>query len=88
MPRYRLDCLLSARRVANGRPEGVAEVRNAEVIEEVGTNSCSVIDDTTQYFIAESSKSVDLVDTSKHAPGDDIWLGCHSVAKAGRICMK
>lgn len=52
------------------------------------TDYSSVIDDTTQYFIAESSKTVDLTDTSKHAPGDDIWIGCSSVAKTGRICVK
>jgi hypothetical protein len=57
-------------------------------MKEVGTDCSSVIDDTTQYFIAESSKTVDLVDTSKHAAGDDIWQGCSSVAKTGRICVK
>jgi hypothetical protein len=48
----------------------------------------SVIDDETLYFIAESSKTVDLVDTYKHAPGDDIWFGCSSVSKAGRLCER
>lgn len=48
----------------------------------------SVIDDATQYFIAESSKTVDLVDTRRHGPGDDIWLGCSSVSKAGRLCER
>ena len=48
----------------------------------------SLIDDTTQYFIAESTKTVDLVDNTKHAPGDGIWMGCSSVSKAGRLCER
>lgn len=48
----------------------------------------SLIDDVTQYFIAESTKTVDLVDNTKHAPGDEIWMGCSSVSKAGRLCEK
>jgi hypothetical protein len=48
----------------------------------------SVIDAETQYFIAESTKSVDLVDNNRHEPGDDIWMGCASVSKAGRLCEK
>lgn len=49
---------------------------------------CSVIDGDTQYFIAESTKSLDLVDNSKHAPGDSLWVGCGSVDKAGRLCER
>ncbi|PMD28829.1 hypothetical protein L207DRAFT_594031 [Hyaloscypha variabilis F] len=48
----------------------------------------SVIDAETQYFIAESTKSVDLVDNTRHDPGDDLWMGCGSVTKAGRLCEK
>lgn len=48
----------------------------------------SVIDAETQYFIAEGTKTVDLVDNSKHEVGDDIWIGCASVDKAGRLCEK
>jgi hypothetical protein len=33
---------------------------------------CSVIDAETQYFIAESTKTVDLPDNTKHELGDDI----------------
>ncbi|TAQ84111.1 hypothetical protein B7494_g7570 [Chlorociboria aeruginascens] len=33
----------------------------------------SVIDGATQYFIAESTKTVDFLDNTKHAPGDEIW---------------
>jgi hypothetical protein len=48
----------------------------------------SLIDSNTQYFIAESTKTVDLMDNTKHAPGDEIWMGCGSVSKAGRLCEK
>jgi hypothetical protein len=49
---------------------------------------CSVIDAETQYFIAESTKTVDLVDNSRYELGDDIWMGCGSVTKAGRLCER
>ncbi|KAG4440333.1 hypothetical protein IFR05_004185 [Cadophora sp. M221] len=48
----------------------------------------SVIDAETQYFIAEGTKTVDLVDNAKHEVGDEIWIGCASVDKAGRLCEK
>lgn len=51
-------------------------------------NVHSLIDVDTQYFIAESTKTVDLVNNTKHDPGDDIWLGCTSVSKAGRLCER
>ncbi|KFZ24550.1 hypothetical protein V502_00966 [Pseudogymnoascus sp. VKM F-4520 (FW-2644)] len=43
------------------------------------TAFCHLIDDATQYFIAESTKTVDLVDNTKHAPGDEIWMGCSTI---------
>jgi hypothetical protein len=52
------------------------------------TYSLSVIDDETQYFIAESTRTVDLVDNTRHKPGDEIWMGCTSVSKAGRLCER
>ncbi|KAL3424135.1 hsp90-like protein [Phlyctema vagabunda] len=48
----------------------------------------SVIDAETQYFVAESTRSLDLVDGTKHDPGDDLWMGCSSVEKAGRLCER
>jgi hypothetical protein len=48
----------------------------------------SLIDAETQYFVAESTKTVDLVNTAQHAPGDDIWMGCSSVSKAGKLCER
>ncbi|KAK6594418.1 sensor histidine kinase response regulator (hsp90-like protein) [Botrytis cinerea] len=36
----------------------------------------SVVDDNAQYFLAEATKTLDLSDSSKHDPGDDLWMGC------------
>ncbi|KAF5879053.1 putative two-component sensor protein histidine protein kinase (dhkj) protein [Botrytis fragariae] len=55
---------------------------------EVQRAMISLIDDGTQYFIAESTKSLNLVDATKHKPGDELWLGCTSVSKAGRLCER
>ncbi|TGO55885.1 hypothetical protein BCON_0085g00370 [Botryotinia convoluta] len=55
---------------------------------EVQRAMISLIDDDTQYFIAESTKSLNLVDATKHKPGDELWLGCTSVSKAGRLCER
>ncbi|KAI6245541.1 putative histidine kinase 4 [Erysiphe necator] len=46
----------------------------------------SLIDAETQYFVAESTRTLDLINNDVHAPGDGLWLGCSSVAKAGRLC--
>ena len=54
----------------------------------VNLTVASVIDAETQYFSAESTKSVDLVDNTRHEPGDDLWMGCGNVTKAGRLCEK
>lgn len=48
----------------------------------------SVIDSSNQYFIAESTKTLDLKDPTRHAPGDDLWMGCSTVTKAGRLCER
>ncbi|KAG9244362.1 histidine kinase-group I protein [Calycina marina] len=48
----------------------------------------SLIDSDTQYFIAESTKTLDLKDNTKHAVGDDLWMGCGSVSKAGKLCER
>ncbi|TVY88634.1 Hybrid signal transduction histidine kinase B, partial [Lachnellula willkommii] len=47
-----------------------------------------LIDAETQYFVAESTRTVDLVDTAHHAPGDDLWLGCSNVSKSGKLCER
>ncbi|KAL8846899.1 MAG: hypothetical protein Q9221_008040 [Calogaya cf. arnoldii] len=47
----------------------------------------SVIAKDTQYFIAEATKTLDLVDNNKcEVEGDTLWVGCGSVSKAGRLC--
>ncbi|ETS86347.1 hypothetical protein PFICI_00175 [Pestalotiopsis fici W106-1] len=35
----------------------------------------SLIDTTTQIILAEATQTLSLVDESRHAPGDNIWLG-------------
>ena len=47
----------------------------------------SVIGKETQYFIAEATKTLDLVDhTKSEEEGDGLWLGCSNVDKSGRLC--
>lgn len=47
----------------------------------------SLIDRDTQYFVAESTKTLHLDDTTKQDnPDDALWAGCASVPKAGRLC--
>ncbi|KAL8948003.1 MAG: hypothetical protein Q9222_005771 [Ikaeria aurantiellina] len=49
----------------------------------------SVISKETQYFIAEATKTLDLVDNQiAEAPDDNLWVGCTSVDKSGRLCEK
>lgn len=47
-----------------------------------------MIDAEKQHFIAESTRTVDLVDNTRHGAGDEIWMGCSSVTKAGRLCER
>ena len=35
----------------------------------------SLIDNSTQYILAEATQSISLIDPTRHAPGDHIWLG-------------
>lgn len=49
----------------------------------------SVLDREKQYFIAESTKTLNLLDNEKYeAEGDELWFGCGVVDKAGRLCEK
>ncbi|KAL8860062.1 MAG: hypothetical protein Q9178_003611 [Gyalolechia marmorata] len=49
----------------------------------------SVIAKDTQYFIAESTKTLDLVENQDCAvEGDTLWVGCGSVDKAGKLCER
>ncbi|TVY75613.1 Autoinducer 2 sensor kinase/phosphatase LuxQ [Lachnellula suecica] len=47
-----------------------------------------LIDADTQYFVAESTPTVDLVDADIHGPGDSLWMGCSAVSKAGKLCER
>ena len=47
----------------------------------------SVIGKETQYFIAESTKSLNLSDSQRcEVEGDGLWIGCTDVSKQGRLC--
>jgi hypothetical protein len=47
----------------------------------------SLLDRDTQYFIAESSKTLSLEDNTRFEdPSDALWAGCINVPKAGRLC--
>lgn len=47
----------------------------------------SVIGKQTQYFLAESTKTLDLLDNQKSEQEDDgLWIGCSQVGKEGRLC--
>lgn len=48
-----------------------------------------MIDREKQYFVAESTKTLDLVDNNKSEDvGDGLWFGCGTVDKSGRLCEK
>ena len=41
----------------------------------------------TQYFLAESTKTLDLLDSQNSEQEDDgLWIGCSQVGKEGRLC--
>lgn len=47
------------------------------------------MDREKQHFIAESSKTLDLIDNNKsEIEGDGLWIGCGTVDKSGRLCEK
>ncbi|KAL5114157.1 hypothetical protein ACEQ8H_007954 [Pleosporales sp. CAS-2024a] len=47
----------------------------------------SLIDEETQYFVAESTKTLHLHNPKEHEhPDDAIWAGCVRVSKSGRLC--
>ncbi|KAH9878864.1 hypothetical protein J1614_002299 [Plenodomus biglobosus] len=52
-----------------------------------GRSMITLIDEETQYFVAESTKTLHLDDTLKYDhPDDAIWAGCIHVPMAGRLC--
>ena len=49
----------------------------------------SLIDREKQYFVAESTKTLDLINNNKsEVEGDGLWFGCGTVDKSGRLCEK
>ncbi|KAI9682727.1 MAG: hypothetical protein M1829_006714 [Trizodia sp. TS-e1964] len=46
----------------------------------------SLIGRTTQYVIAEATKTLDLEENSKHDAGDGLWLGCYVLPKENGLC--
>lgn len=48
-----------------------------------------MIDRDKQYFVAESTKTLDLLNNDKsEEEGDGLWFGCGTVDKSGRLCEK
>ena len=46
-----------------------------------------MIDKEHQYFLAESTKTLNLADDQRcEEDGDNLWLGCSTVSKQGRLC--
>lgn len=49
----------------------------------------SLIDREKQYFVAESTKTLNLDNSNKsEEEGDGLWFGCGTVDKSGRLCEK
>ncbi|KAA6412070.1 MAG: hypothetical protein FRX48_04220 [Lasallia pustulata] len=49
----------------------------------------SLISKETQYFIAESTKTLNLSDNQRYEEeGDGLWIGCATVSKEDRLCEK
>lgn len=46
----------------------------------------SLIDSKHQYILAEATRTLSLVDDTRHAEGDALWLGTTSVSKEDAIC--
>ncbi|ESZ99161.1 M4GK, histidine kinase-group I protein [Sclerotinia borealis F-4128] len=51
-----------------------------------GRAMVSVVDHNAQYFLAEATKTLDLSDSSKHDPGDDLWMGCGGTIRSQALC--
>ncbi|KAL8826758.1 MAG: hypothetical protein Q9170_007282 [Blastenia crenularia] len=71
---------------SNGQVSNIPDVRQ---IRRMLIPGISVIGKETQYFIAEATKTLDLIDNQvSDAEGDALWFGCGSVDKSGRLCER
>ena len=72
------------------REEGNDQVGFLQIIRDKELNlPQSLIDRQTQYFVAESTKTLDLANNNKsEEEGDGLWFGCGAVDKSGRLCEK
>ena len=71
------------------REEGNDQVGFLQILRDKELILRSLIDRQTQYFIAESTKTLDLVNNNKsEVEGDGLWFGCGAVDKSGRLCEK
>lgn len=46
----------------------------------------SLIDSTNQYILAEATQTISLVDDTRHAPDDNLWLGRSILARKDAVC--
>lgn len=46
----------------------------------------SVVDENEQYFLAESTKTLNLEDPDRHETGDALWMGCGSTLRSEALC--
>ncbi|OCL12002.1 hypothetical protein AOQ84DRAFT_286070 [Glonium stellatum] len=88
---YRPTNTLSASRFDDNRGSGDSVLRALSQLVAWRLNVqralISLIDRETQYFVAESTKTLGLEDDTQYDdPDDAIWAGCTSVPKAGRLC--
>lgn len=47
----------------------------------------SLIDSKHQYILAEATRTLSLVDDTRHAEGDALWLGTTSLAREDAVCQ-
>ena len=47
----------------------------------------SLIDSKHQYVLAEATRTLSLVDDTRHAEGDALWLGTTSLAREDAVCQ-
>ncbi|KAG9247471.1 M4GK, histidine kinase-group I protein [Calycina marina] len=46
----------------------------------------SIVDENAQYFLAEATRTLNLVDPTIHESGDSLWLGCGGTSRSEALC--